>query len=705
MKRKLPEDKVFETLREVPTEVSKKRIHAMIGGFTSLPNGQGDDVDGGSNMPDSETVSWMKALINKIGLNSVLLSSLAVITAIGVYNLNKKSKHDLTEAGFHKNVILESDTEATSKQFENQIVQIDSNQTHGSHHASSTSTTNNSLIQNEIVEESANEIKGSEELDVFKNIPQDLSSSSSTAISTIAKDTISNISSFFPETIEKAKKPIRDQSSNTSIPAKSGFGIHSLATYQNANEVGSFLMTANSKIKMDRQALLGLKMILTSQFSNDNLIDNQYTAFELEALKNQFLLNGEPLVDYYNYKSFIQPYFERLPGHKISITQSSIKVGEQINGAFEGVEWTEIDVIDPPVIKRTNPTDDRINQLKNYRSIEEAMVNPEAVYVLFLKKQLEFHDEIFQLPNLTKLILQSSQFDVLPSAIGQLSKLNTLSLARGEFSQLPDEIGQLSNLEYLRLNNNRFVEVPESIGQLSKLLSLELSRNQLTSLINFSNLKFLKTLNIHYNQLEELPPSIGKLISLERLNAENNQLKSLPETIGDLDFLQELRLSNNELTELPSSIGAYQFLTRLNLGNNQLQQLPESIGNLSALENLSLGKNEINQLPTSIGNLTNLLHLDLEDNELNEIPESISALQKIEYLSVKNNKITTFPNSILQLKALETLDLSGNEFTDIPSEIEALKKLKLLYLNDTLSDKDQRRIKKLLPNCKVIYTK
>jgi internalin A len=47
---------------------------------------------------------------------------------------------------------------------------------------------------------------------------------------------------------------------------------------------------------------------------------------------------------------------------------------------------------------------------------------------------------------------------------------------------------------------------------------------------------------LHYNQLKELPESIGNLINLTELTLNNNRLNELPESIGSLTNLTELAL-------------------------------------------------------------------------------------------------------------------------------------------------------------------
>jgi len=88
---------------------------------------------------------------------------------------------------------------------------------------------------------------------------------------------------------------------------------------------------------------------------------------------------------------------------------------------------------------------------------------------------------------------------------------------------------------------------------------------------------------------------LNKLTSLQKLDLSYNQLTELPETIGKLTLFQKLDLSYNQLTELPETIGKLISLQELYLDSNQLIELPEAIGKLTALQELYLGCNQLTE--------------------------------------------------------------------------------------------------------------
>ena len=60
-------------------------------------------------------------------------------------------------------------------------------------------------------------------------------------------------------------------------------------------------------------------------------------------------------------------------------------------------------------------------------------------------------------------------------------------------------------------------------------------------------------MSLKYNNLEWIPPDIGRLSKLERLHLTNNRLqnRSIPFTLTFCKFLKELYIDNNLLDALP----------------------------------------------------------------------------------------------------------------------------------------------------------
>jgi internalin A len=190
---------------------------------------------------------------------------------------------------------------------------------------------------------------------------------------------------------------------------------------------------------------------------------------------------------------------------------------------------------------------------------------------------------------------------------------------------LPPQIGQLRHLRRLYLHNNQLSTLPPEISQLANLTELTLSKNQFST----------------------VPPEIGQLGHLHRLYLHNNQLSTLPPAIGQLANLTELTLSNNQFSTVPPEIFRLAHLTRLDLHNNQLSTLPPEIGQLANLTALNLSRNRLSPLPSEIGRLRKLRTLTLEHNALHELPESMKELALLHELTVHGNEALGLPTELL----------------------------------------------------------
>ena len=82
----------------------------------------------------------------------------------------------------------------------------------------------------------------------------------------------------------------------------------------------------------------------------------------------------------------------------------------------------------------------------------------------------------------------------------------------------------------------------------------------------------VKTLDLGYDQLTEIPESITQLTNLKMLILRNNQLTEIPESITQLTNLERLYLGDNQLTTVPESISQLTNLKTLNLHFNPIPQ-------------------------------------------------------------------------------------------------------------------------------------
>lgn len=133
-------------------------------------------------------------------------------------------------------------------------------------------------------------------------------------------------------------------------------------------------------------------------------------------------------------------------------------------------------------------------------------------------------------------------------------------------------------------------------------------------------------MDVSFNRLTYLPTNIGfELVNLEKLLIQYNKIRSFPTSIGEMRSLKHLDAHFNELHGLPDSFVLLTNLEYLNLSSNfsDLKDLPSSFGDLISLQELDLSNNQIHALPDTFGTLDSLTKLNLEQNPLVIPPEEV----------------------------------------------------------------------------------
>ena len=180
-----------------------------------------------------------------------------------------------------------------------------------------------------------------------------------------------------------------------------------------------------------------------------------------------------------------------------------------------------------------------------------------------------------------ELYVQSAELRELSEWIGEFGRLETLDLRgddeqphregreNGEMTNLPESIGNLECLKAQHLSGFAQLEaLPESIGRLTALESLNLGACGLTELpVGLRQLTSLRTLHItDLNQLSMLPSTLWVLTGLQELTIDNcESFEELPPSIGQLMSLCTLRVSGLPLQTLPSTFGALAGLRKLRI--------------------------------------------------------------------------------------------------------------------------------------------
>ena len=418
---------------------------------------------------------------------------------------------------------------------------------------------------------------------------------------------------------------------------------------------------------------------------------------------------------------------------------------------------------------------------------------PISALTLLMELYLD-HNRINALPNrigrcarLIVLSLSHNQLAKLPSTVKDLSCVTHINLAHNMFSIIPADLGLLASLDVLDLNGNELESPPPQIVEMGtwavsrylvkinqmfvtghvnldacKLTTIPidvLSYDAVHTLIITNNflkklpegigrLRHLKSLDVAFNSIEELPAAIGECISLEEINITRNtsltklpielcklinlkfleldhefmvsppetvtrrgakevvrfltalqtgnlerkvdmsgfDLKAIPSEIMKMISLTELRLGKNKLDSVPASIAKYTGLKTIILDENlRMRDLPQTMRLMTQLNEISLSGNGLKTVPDEVFRMTNLTTLCFARNELDGLGGLIGKLTHLQTLDLSYNKLWTLPwTAMASLKALRTLNLQGNPFTYVSASIGQMTAMTSINLSDTL---------------------
>ncbi|KAL1831687.1 hypothetical protein ACET3Z_001338 [Daucus carota] len=290
--------------------------------------------------------------------------------------------------------------------------------------------------------------------------------------------------------------------------------------------------------------------------------------------------------------------------------------------------------------------------------------------------------------------------------------------------------------------NYGLFDIEELPGLMKNVLEHKLPKISNLDMIHlpslFERMPALKVLDMSYTSIKVLPPSVSKLIKLEKLVLQCcEHLMELPHEIGALGNLKVLDLSGcANLAAIPESIDFPESLCSLDLRDCRcLTNLPESIRKLRSLNFLSLSgcsnllefhacEVSINRLSTSrradtmevkldfnerdgtlfditelLGLMKNVLgyqlikskfvavmnlrviHMTNFKSKLPEIPDNIS-FPRLEELYLQSNlNLSHIPPSVFeQMPALKVLDMSNTSIKTLPPLVSKLIKLEELHL-------------------------
>lgn len=332
-----------------------------------------------------------------------------------------------------------------------------------------------------------------------------------------------------------------------------------------------------------------------------------------------------------------------------------------------------------------------------FESLEEALQNPAEVTELELfghdlfDQDLEVSADIIQLTNLQSLEICQFRNLTLPNELADLPQLSHLVLEECQYDVIPEVVWRCRKLTSLTLDPDQSREIPPDIGHLR-------------------HLKSLTTWGVRY-----LPDTLALCHHLEHLDLSYCEFPTLPRSVGELHKLKRLDLSRTPLEELPLWLmqlplevlyweGSHPNMSQ-HRTQPRIQQIRESWCGLTELRELYLSYQHIIDVSANVRKLTNLVRLDLSYNGLDELPEEIGTIPNLQELYLSGNQLTHLPTSLAQCQSLKFLALDGNPICSVEELCGWWPQLEELHLFNTKVDPAHRLVLQAqFPNIRFRFT-
>lgn len=258
---------------------------------------------------------------------------------------------------------------------------------------------------------------------------------------------------------------------------------------------------------------------------------------------------------------------------------------------------------------------------------------PEAVMMKFRGNRIaELAPEVFEQSTLLKhLDLSQNNLRELVDSVSNLTELRVLLLSDNLLGRLPLTLQNCQNLQDIDFHNNQLAELPDLA--LPRLKKMRISKNQLTSLPKgLSSCEMLEMLDCKSNRLRSLP-SLAKLQNLKVLDAMENLISVFPElplvnsASGPGSGLEILNLSYNGISSLSPTLVLHDRLSDLHLQNNKLVALDGGMVDMASLKLLDASNNSLTDVPYQLGYSPSLSQLLIDGNPIRTIRRTLITRQ------------------------------------------------------------------------------
>ena len=268
----------------------------------------------------------------------------------------------------------------------------------------------------------------------------------------------------------------------------------------------------------------------------------------------------------------------------------------------------------------------------------------------------------------TKFIANDKNLKDFPLStvtLNHLVQCTEIYLQRNSLTMLPLALFQTPLLKYLDVSSNNLSTLP--IGE---------ENENFDGIVKWGwDCVSLRTLNIEFNAIRNLPKVIWEIPKLQSLNASHNCLVKIP-TPTHCNTLSMINISHNKLTEVPAILFSVQ---EVDLSYNEIMSLQVDLWQSKTISKLDVSYNSICELnfsspvcdhtipPPMIPHVSfAAISKRISSDESYKNTEQLDSICSLTKFNISHNKLNGFPSNLPCFAThLQHLDISYNYIGDL----------------------------------------